>query len=66
MNKGKGEGSIYKETQSGLWAATIECGRGPNGKRKRHTVRAKTKAEVLRKIQKQDFDRSFRRMGSRR
>lgn len=52
MARGKGEGSIYKEASSGLWAATIEGGRGPNGKRKRHKVRAKTKSEVMRKIQR--------------
>lgn len=51
MARGKGEGSVYKEASSGLWAGSIEVGRDANGKRKRKVVRAKTKREALDKLQ---------------
>ena len=48
--RGKGEGSVHKDRTSGLWTGTIELGRGTDGRRKRKSVRAKTKAEALRKM----------------
>ncbi|WP_168708075.1 tyrosine-type recombinase/integrase [Actinomyces procaprae] len=48
--RGKGEGSIYKEA-SGLWAAVIPLPPDPvTGKRRRKYVRAKSKAEAVRKM----------------
>ena len=50
--RGKGEGSVFKNEKTGLWTGTIELGRGPDGKRRRKYVRAKTKGETLRKMAK--------------
>lgn len=50
--RGKGEGSVFKDERSGLWTGTIELGRGADGRRKRKSVRAKTKSEALRKMAK--------------
>jgi integrase len=43
--RGHGEGSIYREP-NGLWAASIELGRGSDGKRRRKKIRAKTKRDL--------------------
>jgi integrase len=46
--RGSGEGSIYKD--GSLWVATVETGRDPmTGKRQRRKVKARTKAEALRR-----------------
>ena len=46
--RGAGEGAIYKD--GSLWVATVEAGRDPvTGKRQRRKVKAKTKAEALRR-----------------
>lgn len=45
-----GTGSIYKDTSKGLWIATIELGRGPDGSRRRKVVKAKTKPKLLAKM----------------
>lgn len=45
--RGKGEGSIFKESSSGLWTGVIEL--PPlNGERRRKKIRRKSKAELLR------------------
>ncbi|MDU0347576.1 N-terminal phage integrase SAM-like domain-containing protein, partial [Actinomyces sp. MRS3W] len=51
MARGKGEGSIYREKSSGLWAASIALPADPvTGRRRRKTIRAKTKTEAVRKM----------------
>lgn len=46
--RGKGEGSLFKDSR-GLWTAKIEL--PPlNGERRRKVIRSKTKADVLRKL----------------
>lgn len=45
-----GDGSIYQRASDGRWVATIEVGESPTGKRRRVTVSAKTRAEVVRKL----------------
>lgn len=48
MPRGKGEGSIYQDSR-GLWTGTIELP-PRNGKRRRKTVRRKSKADLLREL----------------
>lgn len=48
MPRGKGEGSVFRQTD-GYWCARVELPR-IDGKRRQKKVRAKTKAEVLRKL----------------
>ena len=47
--RGAGEGAVYKLEDRGLWAGAVELG-VIDGKRQRKVVKAKTKAEVLRKM----------------
>ena len=48
--RGKGEGSVYR-TKSGLWTAAVALPPDPlTGRRRRKVVRAKTKAEVVRRM----------------
>ena len=50
MARGKGEGSVYR-TKSGLWTAAVALPPDPlTGRRRRKVVRAKTKAEAVRKM----------------
>lgn len=44
--RGKGEGSVFKDTTTGLWTAVIELP-ARNGKRRRKTIRRKRKADLL-------------------
>jgi integrase len=46
--RGKGEGSIYKDSR-GLWTATVELP-SSNGKRRRKVIRSKVKSNVLREL----------------
>lgn len=47
--RGGGEGSVYRDGD--YWVATVEAGRHPvNGRRQRRKVKARTKAEALRKV----------------
>jgi len=47
--RNKGEGSIYRRAQDGMWCATVEL--PPlDGKRRRKTLVAKTKADILGKL----------------
>ena len=48
--RGAGEGAIYQEP-GGLWAASIEIGFRPDGTRRRRKVRARTKTEVIAKLE---------------
>jgi integrase len=57
--RNKGEGSVYKRKQDGMWCAALEL--PPlNGKRRKKVLVAKTKAEVLRKFSaaKAELERS--------
>lgn len=50
MARGKGEGSVYL-AKSGLWTAAVALPPDPlTGRRRRKVVRAKTKAEVVRRM----------------
>ena len=41
--RGSGEGGIFQRESDGRWVATVELGKGPNGKRLRKTVYGSTK-----------------------
>ena len=45
-----GSGSVYQRTSDQRWAGTIEAGWNANGTRRRITVTAKTRPQVLRKL----------------
>jgi integrase len=47
--RGSGEGSIFQR-KDGLWQASLELGKGPNGKRQRKTLYGNTKRQVLAKL----------------
>ncbi|WP_346921342.1 tyrosine-type recombinase/integrase [Glutamicibacter creatinolyticus] len=49
MARGKGEGSLYKQSD-GLWAAYVTLPSIGDGKRRRKVVRSKSKPEVIRKL----------------
>lgn len=52
--RGSGEGSVFQR-KDGRWSATVEVGKGIDGKRQRQTVYGRTKKEALAKLQqKQD------------
>lgn len=51
MARGKGEGSIHKNT-NGLWEVKIELPRGIDGKRRRKVVRRKSKADAITELRK--------------
>lgn len=53
-----GEGSIYQRASDGRWIATIEDGWTTKGVRRRITVSAKTRAEVVRKIKHRESGRA--------
>jgi integrase len=48
--RGWGEDAVYQRTSDGRWVGTIDCGTGPNGKRKRKPVYGWSKKEVLAKL----------------
>ncbi|MDQ1393167.1 MAG: hypothetical protein QOF30_2144, partial [Acidimicrobiaceae bacterium] len=50
QRRGAGEGSVYRQPDGG-WIAAVELGRDSAGKRIRKTVKAKTKREVLAKVE---------------
>lgn len=52
----KGSGSVYQRSSDDRWIATIDLGWGPDGKRKRRVMTAKTKMEVIRKLAKVQTD----------
>jgi integrase len=48
--RGAGEGAVYRRAD-GLWVGAVDLGRDPTtGRRRRKVVKAKTKAETLRKL----------------
>ena len=49
MRRGNGEGSVYRRSD-GKWCANLTVGYDENGKRKRHYLYGRTKAEVLDKL----------------
>jgi integrase len=51
--RGAGEGSVYFDETKKLFVASVELGRDENGKRVRKVVKAKSKADVLRKLRAQ-------------
>src|SRR5262245_566582 len=48
--RGHGEDSIYYDQINGYWVAAVSLGYSPDGKRKRRTVRGRTKTEVRDKL----------------
>lgn len=50
--RGHGEGSIYRR-KDGRWAAQIDLGRGPDGRRLRRTIYGKTRREVAAKLRQE-------------
>ena len=48
--RGSGEGGIFQRESDGRWVATVELGKGPNGKRLRKTVYGSTKRQVQAKL----------------
>jgi len=48
--RGHGEHAVYFDKTKGRWAAVIEVGRDPSGKRRRRKVTAKTKREALERL----------------
>lgn len=51
-NKANGEGSIYKNTEKGVWVAQITVGKNAEGKPIRKAVTGKTKLEASQKLDK--------------
>lgn len=58
--RGWGEGSVFRRGSDGQWVGTVELGRDSSGRRRRRAVYAKTKREVLDKL---DLARRDRREG---
>src|SRR5215472_1226136 len=48
--RGHGKDSIYFDQTNGCWVGAVSLGYSPNGKRKRRTVRGRTKTEVRDKL----------------
>src|SRR5262249_59670143 len=48
--RGRGESSIFRREEDGLWVATVSLGYDAEGKRKRKTVYGTTKKEVQEKL----------------
>src|SRR5262245_21038372 len=48
--RGHGEDSIYFDQANGYWVAAVSLGYSPDGKRRRRTVRGRTKTEVRDKL----------------
>ena len=47
VQRGKGEGSIFRDGTSGLWTGKVELPPGPDGKRRRKVVRRKDKQALV-------------------
>lgn len=45
----KGEGSVYQRKSDGMWVCAIDLGTGPDGKRRRKTVTARNKPDLIAK-----------------
>ena len=48
--RGHGDDSIYFDQSNGCWVGSVSLGYSPDGRRKRRTVRAKTKTEARDKL----------------
>src|SRR6266568_2589908 len=48
--RGRGEDSVYFDQANGCWVASVSLGFSPDGKRRRRTVRGRTKTEVRDKL----------------
>src|ERR1022692_1498372 len=48
--RGRGEDSVYFDEANGCWVASVSLGYSPDGKRRRRTVRGRTKTEVRDKL----------------
>src|ERR1022692_4451968 len=48
--RGRGEDSVYFDEANGYWVASVSLGYSPDGKRRRRTVRGRTKTEVRDKL----------------
>lgn len=48
--RGHGDDSIYFDQANGYWVAAVSLGYSPDGKRRRRTVRGRTKTEVREKL----------------
>lgn len=53
--RGRGEGAVFQR-KDGRWVAELNLGYGPDGRRRRVTVYATTKREVLAKLHKLQQD----------
>jgi integrase len=59
MPRGKNEGSLFKDGR-GYWSAVIELPSGPDGKRRRKTIRSVDKKTVLLKLREMQADLKLR------
>jgi integrase len=54
--RGAGEGSIFKDPQSGRWRALLDVGEDASGRRRRTKVSGRTRAEVAAKLRELQRD----------
>ncbi len=50
--RGHGEDSIYFDAANSCWVGSVSLGFSPHGKRRRRTVRGRTKTEVRDKLRR--------------
>ena len=48
--RARGDGSLFYDEADRLWIGRIDLGRDADGKRRRRTVKAKTKTEAAKKL----------------
>jgi integrase len=60
--RGHGEDSIYFDAANSCWVGSVSLGHSPDGKRRRRTVRGRTRTEVRDKLRdlREDITRSVR------
>ncbi|MFP5372829.1 MAG: phage integrase central domain-containing protein [Actinomycetes bacterium] len=54
--RGAGEGSIFKDPQTGRWRALLDVGEDAAGRRRRRKVSGRTRAEVAAKLRELQRD----------
>ena len=54
--RGAGEGSIFKDPQTGRWRALLDVGEDASGRRRRRKVSGRTRAEVAAKLRELQRD----------
>jgi hypothetical protein len=54
--RGSGEGSIFKDPQSGRWRALLDVGEDATGRRRRRKISGRTRAEVAGKLRQLQRD----------